>query len=112
MFRSSKSVEHEPKDTERERKGAQGIEKGAEWEPNGSQRAAKGGQREEREPQGHPWRNRNEKVRKRVRRSMQLDAQRVPKASQKRCRNISKSNAKTGTENDEGKHEKSRFSEV
>ena len=52
---------------------------GAEWEPNGSQRTAKGGQREEREPKGHPWRNRNEKVRKSVRRSMQIDTKRVPK---------------------------------
>ena len=103
------SVEQEPKDTKRERKGAKGIPKGAEMgangERNGSHRVPKGWQREEREPKGHPLRNRNEKVRKRVRRSMQIDAERVPKASQKRCKNISRINAKTGTEKDEEDNE-------
>ena len=54
MFRSSKSVEHEPKDTERERKGAQGIDKGAEWEPNGRRMGAKVSQKEVKGRKGSP----------------------------------------------------------
>ena len=43
-------------------------------------------------------RNRNERVRKRVWRSMQIDAKRVPNGCQKRGKTISKIVARTGTE--------------
>jgi hypothetical protein len=38
---------------------------------------------------------------------MQIDVKRVSKWSQKRCKNTSKINAKTGTEQNQGYHKKS-----
>ena len=52
-----------------------------------AKRRPKWSQNEEREPKGHPLRNKNEKVRKRVRSSMQIDAKRVAKWTPKRCTN-------------------------
>jgi hypothetical protein len=83
-------------------KATKRSQKDSKWNPNGSQMGAKRrpkwSQKEQREPKGHPLRNKNEKVTKRVRRSMQIDAKRVPRWSQKRCKNTLKINSKTGTE--------------
>ena len=54
---------------------------GSKGTPNGNQmgakRLSKWSQKEKRDPKGQKVRNRNEQVRKRVRRSMQIDAKRV-----------------------------------
>ena len=70
----------------------------AKWAPKGEQSGAKRSKRNPKGPKGHPLRNKNEQMRKRVRRSMQIDAKRVLKWSRKQCKNTLKLNAKAGTE--------------
>jgi hypothetical protein len=79
-------------------KGGKREQRNTKWVPKGDQREAKRGKGCLREPKGHPLWNRNEKVRKRVRGSMQIDAIRVPKWKQKWSKNTSKINPTNATE--------------
>ena len=60
---------------------AKGSQMGTKWVPKGDPDGAK---RSKGTPKGVKVRNRNEQVRKRVRRSMQIDAKRVQNGAKRR----------------------------